>query len=117
MTLFEFSNKYRLEDSLLESIAVNDRAGTVRLVVDFCFWQQPGYDESMPETGLVHIDFFNVKSVRYEGWKINSDEITQCIYDEKTNTLRLEALSDITYKTHSIYIKAASVSLKEMSEA
>lgn len=115
MTLSEFNNKYRLEDSLLEKIEVNDRAGIVRLVVDFCFWQQPEYNEKAPETGMVHIDFSNVKSIRYDGWKINSDEILQCIYDKMTDTLQIDVLNDITYKKHSIYIKATSVSLKPLS--
>lgn len=109
MTISAFIQTYNLHDSLLESITVDKDEKTVRLGIDFCYWQQGDYDDRLPETGLAHVHFFDVERVDYEPWEINSDDILQCAYDNETNTFRMDVL-DASYDLHSIRIKATHVS-------
>lgn len=113
MTIHEFAATHNMHDSLLEAVICED--ATVTLVIDYCCWQQSGYREGMPETGMVHVIFEHVTAIRYTPYAVSSDTIIRCeALDE--NTILFEVMSDQTAASHVIQISAASVSVISISE-
>ena len=74
MTINEFVEKYNLHDSLLESIVYDKNNKKSTICVDFCYWQQEDYEESIPETGIILIEFDDVIALNYRPFSINSGE-------------------------------------------
>ena len=85
MTIKEFVEKYNLHDSLLESINYDKNNRKATLSIDFCYWQQEDYEETLSETGMVLIEFDDVISLNYKHFPINSDEIVECVLEMRKN--------------------------------
>ncbi len=113
MFIKEFVKKYNLHDSLLESIEINKVYKTVKLTVDYCYWQQADYCEGQTETGIVHIFFSGVSDIIFDGHTLNSDEIVSCSCQQE-NTFVLKMKSDITGCYHIIMITADSVEMADL---
>ncbi len=56
----QFVNDYNLHDSLIDSIDIQENGQSIRMVLDFAFWMQKGYQESDPETGPLILRFEHV---------------------------------------------------------
>ena len=110
MKIFDFFEMYNLHDSLIESIDYNADDKTVKIVVDFCFWQQKDYNENKPETGLIIIKFSNVSEFIYEHININSDEIIDTSVDN--SSVEIKFFNEETQKCHSIQICACDVAIE-----
>ena len=53
MKISEFIKAYNLHDSLLEKVEYDSEKKIVEIMIDFCYWQQTGYNDNDPETGLI----------------------------------------------------------------
>lgn len=111
MIVKEFFRTYCFHDSLLESVSVDHISGNVTLEIDFCFWQQDGYDEASPETGIVYVNFYDVSTFIFEDYQINSDEIAECEILED-DTIIMTIFSDLTNSYHTIQISADKVEIE-----
>lgn len=111
MTIKEFIQNYNLHDSLLEEIDYNKKTATVKLYVDFCYWQQDGYTDEMPETGNIVIKFSECTNLHYSPYRINSDEISKVVSNNE-NEIVLTVFNDLSGKYIEIEIKASSVSVQ-----
>lgn len=111
MTINEFVDKYNLHDSLLESITHDETTKKVVLSVDFCYWQQEGYQEDMDETGMIFIEFDEVESFKYVPYQINSDEIVDI--SQEDNRITLTVFNDISNDNIDIIINAKSVTVSK----
>lgn len=115
MKPYEFAKRYNLHDSLLESIEVNEVDRTAKLIIDFCYWQQPGYRDGNLETGIIALVFSDLKILECDNRQIDSDEIVECkCIDE--NTLSIYVESDVTDDCHSILISAGDISIMQIEE-
>ncbi len=112
MKIRDFTEMYNLHDSLLECIEIDNTEKSIRLVVDFCFWQQSNYDDASAETGIVTILFTGVEKLVYSPVAINSDEIIGSTAIDN-NTIRLEMVNDMTNACYTIEIQANDVSLSQ----
>ena len=65
MNIKEFDEKYYLHDSLVNSIAHDERNKTVTIMLDFCYWMQQDYKKGEQENGLLKVTFKNV--TEYDG--------------------------------------------------
>ncbi len=109
MTTKEFSEKYNLHDSLLESMEVDRDNQTVKLTVDFCYWQQEWYDDRKHETGIIMLVFSGLTDITYDNYTLHSDSIISCEADNEKIVLQVE--SDITCSSHAITILAKNVEI------
>ncbi len=116
MPIKEFVKKHNLHDSLLESIEIDKAAKTVKLTVDYCYWQQADYCEGQIETGPVHIFFWDVSDIISDDHTLNSDEIVSCSCQQE-NTFVLQMENDITGCYHIIKITANSVEMGGLRNA
>lgn len=112
MTIREFCKKYNLHDSLLEQIEICSDNKTAKLTVDFCYWQQNGYDDSEQETGIVFIVFSDLINISYDNHPLNSDEIISCEVDKDGNMI-MQLESDITRSYHTLMISSKNVEMIE----
>ncbi len=110
MFINEFIQKHNLHDSLLENIEIDKADNTVKLTVDYCYWQQTEYCDGEIETGIVHILFSGVSNIICDDHTLNSDEIVSCSC-QQGNTFVLKMESDITGCYHTIEITANSVEM------
>ena len=111
MTIKEFIQNYNLHDSLLEGIDYDEKAATVKLYVDFCYWQQDGYTDEMPETGNIVIKFSKCADFQYSSYRINSDEISKVVSNNE-NEIVLTVFNDLSGKYIEIKIEASAVSVQ-----
>lgn len=111
MTIKEFTQNYNLHDSLLEKIDYDEKAATVKLYVDFCYWLQNSYTDEMPETGNIVIKFSECEDLQYNPYRINNDEISKVISNNE-NEIVLTVFNDLSEKYIEIKIKASSVSVQ-----
>ena len=109
MKINDFVEKYIMHDSLITSIT-NDK-NSVRMIIDFAFWMQPGFSEGSPETGPLEVDFLN--ATRFEcPENIPLDQVSILKTSCEENTIRFSMLNDITNEYFEIVIEAESVSVK-----
>ena len=80
MTVKEFIQNYNLHVSLLEKFEYDKNNKIAKIRIDFCYWQQKGYKDDMPETGMIVVRFDNVKNLDFSPYQINSDEIIDVFY-------------------------------------
>lgn len=109
MKLNDFVEKYIMHDSLFTSITQDKN--TVKMVIDFAYWMQPGFSEGSPETGPLKVEFSNVtRFVCPENIPLDQVSIlkTSC----KENTIQFSILNDITNEYFEIVIEAESVSVQ-----
>ncbi len=112
MLIKEFVKKHNLHDSLLESIEADKATKTVKLTVDYCYWQQADYCEGQTETGIVHILFSDVSNIIFDEHTLCSDAILSCSCHQE-NTFVLNTESDITGCCHTIKITANGVEMAD----
>lgn len=115
MKLNEFIEKHNLHDSLLESIEHDGKQKIVKLIIDFCYWQQDNYKEGTPETGLIVIEFTDVSNFTYLPYQINSDEIIDVVCNN--DSIIFVVYNDIeeTHKNISITAKDVFINAIESS--
>jgi len=58
MFIKDFLSTHELHDSLLTEVVVNE--DRIELTIDFCYWMQNGYQETEPETGIIHLCFSDI---------------------------------------------------------
>ena len=68
LTLIEFKKRYYLHDSSIEKIDYDADNKILTLTIDFCFWMQEWYDETLPKNGLISVTFENVSRYAYEDY-------------------------------------------------
>ena len=115
MTISEFIKKYNLHDSLIESIDYDKNNCSVRINIDFCYWQQEYYTDDMQETGEIQIIFSKVSKFECVPVEINCDGIID-VRQTEDNEMYLEFLNDKTEECHSLTIAAESVSVSSIQE-
>lgn len=114
MNINEFLKQHNLVGSLLESISVNDIEKTLCLEIDYCYWQQPNYNDEDKETGIVVFEFDNCHSYSFDDHTINSDEVVKVeIFDDE---LDICVESDLTGDYHHIKISAQNVTMARQLE-
>ncbi len=113
MNISEFIQNYNLHDSLIEKVDYDEKNKIVTIIIDFCYWQQVGYTDDMPETGIIVVDFKNVSKFIFTSYQINSDEIIDVTYDE-TNGLSLILMNDILKDCVEINIYAETVNIRKL---
>ncbi len=111
MTINEFIQKYNLHDSLLEKVDYDEKNKSVKLEIDFCYWQQLDYTDDMPETWIITIEFIGVNKFDFTPYQINSDEIVEISHNEK-NEIALTVMNDISGKYMDLIIHADDVTVK-----
>lgn len=109
MTINEFTNRFNLHDSLLENVIYDKTAKKVTLSIDFCYWQQDGYQDDMDETGMILVEFDEVIELKYAPYQINSDEIVAI--SEKDDEITLTVFNDILNDNVDIIIGAKNVTV------
>ncbi len=109
MNTKNFVENYNLHGSLLENIEYDSERQTVKLTVEFCCWLQDNYKEGTSETGIIEINFINVSNFEYSPYKINSDEFTNVILEDKT--IKFTLFNDIEDNYKNIYITCNEVKI------
>lgn len=108
MTIKDFVQNYNLHDSLLEKINYDKKSATVTLFIDFCYWQQSNYNDEMPETGNIIIQFSGCTLFHCRPYHVNSDEILKAV-SNNDNELVLTVFNDLSGRYIDIRINASSV--------
>lgn len=68
MTVDEFEKRYYLHDSNIDKIDYDTDNKKLTLTIDFCFWMQDWYEETLPKNGLITVTFENVSCYTYEDY-------------------------------------------------
>ena len=68
MTVAEFEKRYYLHDSSIDKIDYDDDNQKLTLTIDFCFWMQDWYEETLPKNALITVTFENVSRYTYEDY-------------------------------------------------
>lgn len=71
MTIAEFEKKYYLHDSSLVKVAFDADKKILTLTINFCFWMQEWYEDTLSENGLIIVTFENVSFYSYENYDPN----------------------------------------------
>ena len=113
MKISEFIKAYNLHDSLLEKVEYDSEKKIVEIMIDFCYWQQTGYNDNDPETGLISVQFTNVSAFYFIPYEINSDEIikSDLIANDQ---IKLEMYNDKTDSYHTLTLTASEVLVLNM---
>lgn len=85
MTVAEFEKKYYLHDSSIDKIDYDIDNKKLTLTIDFCFWMQDWYEETLPKNGLITVTFENVSCYTYEDYdpsKLFSDFTPEILQTE-----------------------------------
>ncbi len=113
MSLSELFKKYIFHDSLLEKVDYSPTDKTVVLEIDFCYWQQNDFTDTMPETGILRLCFSGVTEFSFPAYPMNSDEIVRVRCDSE-NTVVMTVYSDLAEEYYEIFVTADSVIMETL---
>jgi hypothetical protein len=113
MTPSELFKKYTFHDSLLEKADDSPTDKTAVLEIDFCYWQQNDYTDTLPETGILRLRFSGVTKFSFPTYPMNSDEIVRVRCDSE-NSVIITVYSDLTEEYHELSVTADSVIMETL---
>lgn len=109
MKAFEFISNYILHDSLIDSVEVVDD-NTIVMSIDFAFWMQNDYDESMPETGVIKVTFNDVSQYSIPQ-DVDWNELSILEAKLENNSIKFLLMNDMTDESLEISIHSNSVAV------
>lgn len=119
MDIKEFDEKYYFHDSLVNSIAYDDKDKTVTIMFDFCYWMQQGFEKGEQENGLLKVIFKNVEEFdgiqgtdKGDWWSVLDGDIKDGKYHLLIEDMERGGVENPEY--HDIYIKSDDVEVEDL---
>ncbi len=119
MNIKEFNEKYYFHDSLIDSIAYDEKNKTVTIIFEFCYWMQQDFKKDDQENGLLKVTFYNV--VKYDGiqgtnkgdwWSVLDGDIKDGKYHLLIEDMEKNGVEDPEY--HNVYIESDKVEVEDL---
>lgn len=110
MKISDFVNRYYLHDSYFESVKYDNNNHILYMVVNFAYWMQDWYNDSMPENGRLSLIFNNVSEYFIDDAEVNCETmgIVKATADHNNILIVLDDIEDNYYQMH---ITAESVDI------
>ncbi len=110
----EFFAGTDFHDSLLETAVYSPELRQLRMVIDFCWWRQPGFISGSEETGLIELVFSDVTVYENPAEFFRSDSILD-VYSKQDSVIFC-MLPDEPGEYYEISIKARAVQIHQLTD-
>ena len=109
----DFVNNYNMHDSLINDISYSKEKNEFIMVIDFAFWLQKNYQPNKPETGLIKVEFSNLKNILVpEDVKLDKISIIQTFIEN--DLLKFSLMNDITNDYLEIIVDSDNIEVSKI---